>query len=100
MWCDGSLIVFLFRAPGVIAYSIGIAWAAQDELEYIATDPDREHSFFVDEFDNLYKYVSKIIHNICNEFNSQPRNWTIVEYQQKSKEQVHYHTVPVPVLQV
>nr|XP_017214395.1 vitrin isoform X7 [Danio rerio] len=59
---------------GVIAYSIGIAWAAQDELEYIATDPDREHSFFVDEFDNLYKYVSKIIHNICNEFNSQPRN--------------------------
>ncbi|XP_077093705.1 vitrin isoform X3 [Siphateles boraxobius] len=59
---------------GVIAYSIGIAWAAQDELEYIATDPDREHSFFVDEFDNLYKYVSKIIHNICDEFNSQPRN--------------------------
>ncbi|XP_042624318.1 vitrin-like isoform X4 [Cyprinus carpio] len=59
---------------GVIAYSIGIAWAAQDELEYIATDPDREHSFFVDEFDNLYKYVPKIIHNICNEFNSQPRN--------------------------
>ncbi|KAL1263575.1 hypothetical protein QQF64_006314, partial [Cirrhinus molitorella] len=59
---------------GVIAYSIGIAWAAQDELEYIATDPDKDHSFFVDEFDNLYKYVSKIIHNICNEFNSQPRN--------------------------
>ena len=60
--------------PGVIAYSIGIAWAAQDELEYIATDPDKEHSFFVDEFDNLYKFVPKIIHNICQEFNSQPRN--------------------------
>ncbi|MBN3309193.1 VITRN protein, partial [Amia calva] len=59
---------------GVIAYSIGIAWAAQDELEYIATDPDKEHSFFVDEFDNLYKFVDKIIHNICQEFNSQPRN--------------------------
>ncbi|XP_034754259.1 vitrin isoform X5 [Etheostoma cragini] len=59
---------------GVIAYSIGIAWAAQDELEYIATDPDKEHSFFVDEFDNLYKFVPKIIHNICQEFNSQPRN--------------------------
>ncbi|KAJ0005027.1 hypothetical protein NQD34_011241 [Periophthalmus magnuspinnatus] len=59
---------------GVIAYSIGIAWAAQDELEYIATDPDKEHSFFVDEFDNLYKYVPKIIQNICQEFNSQPRN--------------------------
>ncbi|CAL1578254.1 unnamed protein product [Knipowitschia caucasica] len=59
---------------GVIAYSIGIAWAAQDELEYIATDPDKEHSYFVDEFDNLYKYVSKIVQNICQEFNSQPRN--------------------------
>ncbi|XP_046699169.1 vitrin isoform X4 [Silurus meridionalis] len=62
------------QRSGVIAYSIGIAWAAQDELEYIATDPDKDHSFFVDEFDNLYKYVPKIIHNICNEFNSQPRN--------------------------
>ncbi|KAM9365187.1 vitrin isoform 2-T2 [Pholidichthys leucotaenia] len=59
---------------GVIAYSIGIAWAAQDELEYIATDPDKDHSFFVDEFDNLYKFVPKIINNICQEFNSQPRN--------------------------
>lgn len=59
---------------GVVAYSVGIAWAAQDELEYIATDPDKDHSFFVDEFDNLYKYVPKIINNICHEFNSQPRN--------------------------
>ncbi|CAK6951755.1 vitrin [Scomber scombrus] len=59
---------------GVITYSIGIAWAAQDELEYIATDPDKEHSFFVDEFDNLFKFVPKIINNICQEFNSQPRN--------------------------
>ncbi|XP_048863462.1 vitrin isoform X2 [Brienomyrus brachyistius] len=62
------------RRAGVIAYSIGIAWAAQDELEDIATDPDKDHSFFVDEFDNLYKFVPKIIHNICQEFNSQPRN--------------------------
>ncbi|NXY41657.1 VITRN protein, partial [Ceuthmochares aereus] len=59
---------------GVIAYSIGVAWAAQDELEAIATDPDKEHSFFVDEFDNLYQFVNQIIQNICTEFNSQPRN--------------------------
>ncbi|NXH21609.1 VITRN protein, partial [Bucco capensis] len=59
---------------GVIAYSVGIAWAAQDELEAIATDPNKEHSFFVDEFDNLYRFVHQIIQNICTEFNSQPRN--------------------------
>ncbi|XP_060100165.1 vitrin [Heteronotia binoei] len=59
---------------GVIAYSIGIAWAAQDELEAIATDPDRQHSFFVEEFDSLYRFVPRIIQNICTEFNSQPRN--------------------------
>ncbi|XP_053315742.1 vitrin [Spea bombifrons] len=59
---------------GVIAYAVGIAWAAQDELEAIATDPDKDHSFFVDEFDNLYKFVGKIIQNICTEYNSQPRN--------------------------
>ncbi|XP_077668012.1 vitrin [Eretmochelys imbricata] len=58
----------------VIAYSVGIAWAAQDELEAIATDPDKEHSFFVDEFDHLYRFVPRIIQNICTEFNSQPRN--------------------------
>ncbi|XP_075353518.1 vitrin isoform X3 [Mycteria americana] len=59
---------------GVIAYSVGVAWAAQDELEAIATDPDTEHSFFVDEFDNLYRFVNQLIQNICTEFNSQPRN--------------------------
>ncbi|NXW61763.1 VITRN protein, partial [Eurystomus gularis] len=59
---------------GVIAYSVGVAWAAQDELEDIATDPDKDHSFFVDEFDNLYRFVNQLIQNICKEFNSQPRN--------------------------
>lgn len=59
---------------GVITYAVGIAWAAQDELEVIATYPARDHSFFVDEFDNLYKFVPRIIKNICTEFNSQPRN--------------------------
>ncbi|KAM5165680.1 vitrin isoform 2-T3 [Mantella aurantiaca] len=59
---------------GIIAYAVGIAWAAQDELESIATDPDKDHSFFVDEFDSLYKFVGKIIQNICTEYNSQPRN--------------------------
>uniref|UniRef100_A0A8C6QF44 Vitrin n=1 Tax=Nannospalax galili TaxID=1026970 RepID=A0A8C6QF44_NANGA len=59
---------------GVITYAIGVAWAAQDELEVIATHPARDHSFFVEEFDNLYKSVPRIIQNICTEFNSQPRN--------------------------
>ncbi|XP_068420254.1 vitrin [Eschrichtius robustus] len=58
----------------VIIYAIGVAWAAQDELEVIATHPARDHAFFVDEFDNLYKAVPKVIQNICTEFNSQPRN--------------------------
>ncbi|VTJ80696.1 Hypothetical predicted protein [Marmota monax] len=59
---------------GVITYAIGVAWAAQDELEIIATHPARDHSFFVDEFDNLHKSVPRIIQNICTEFNAQPRN--------------------------
>uniref|UniRef100_A0A2K6FPA8 Vitrin n=1 Tax=Propithecus coquereli TaxID=379532 RepID=A0A2K6FPA8_PROCO len=59
---------------GVITYAVGVAWAAQEELEVIATHPARDHSFFVDDFDNLYQYVSRIIRNICTEFNSQPRN--------------------------
>uniref|UniRef100_A0A8C5VJS6 Vitrin n=1 Tax=Microcebus murinus TaxID=30608 RepID=A0A8C5VJS6_MICMU len=59
---------------GVITYAVGVAWAAQEELEVIATHPARDHSFFVDDFDNLYQYVPRIIQNICTEFNSQPRN--------------------------
>ncbi|NWS45228.1 VITRN protein, partial [Probosciger aterrimus] len=71
---DVSVPAMAAHQNGVIAYSIGVAWAAQDELEAIATDPDKEHSFFVDEFDNLYRFVNQLIQNICTEFNSQPRN--------------------------
>ncbi|KAH0509827.1 Vitrin [Microtus ochrogaster] len=59
---------------GVITYAVGVAWAAQDELEVIASHPARDHSFFVDEFDNLYKFIPRIVKNICTEFNSQPQN--------------------------
>ncbi|KAK1333157.1 hypothetical protein QTO34_006694 [Cnephaeus nilssonii] len=59
---------------GVITYAVGIAWAAQDELDVIATHPAKDHAFFVDEFDNLYRLVPKVIRNICTEFNSRPRN--------------------------
>nr|KAF6449337.1 vitrin [Rousettus aegyptiacus] len=59
---------------GVITYAIGVAWAAQDELDIIASYPAKDHAFFVDEFDHLYKSVPKVIQNICTEFNSRPRN--------------------------
>ncbi|KAM6179728.1 vitrin isoform 2-T2 [Erethizon dorsatum] len=71
---DVRIAAMAAHQKGVITYAIGVAWAAQDELDIIATHPARDHSFFVDEFDNLYKSVPKIIQNICTEFNSQPRN--------------------------
>ncbi|NXB10014.1 VITRN protein, partial [Cnemophilus loriae] len=71
---DVSMPAMAAHQNGVIAYSIGVAWASPDELEAIASDPAKEHSFFVDEFDNLYRYVNQLIQNICTEFNSQPRN--------------------------
>ncbi|KAG7492888.1 hypothetical protein MATL_G00019300 [Megalops atlanticus] len=71
---DVSNPAMAIHRSGVIAYSVGIAWAVKEELEDIATDPDKEHSFFVEDFDHLHKFVPKIIHNICQEFNSQPRN--------------------------
>ncbi|KFP00962.1 Vitrin, partial [Calypte anna] len=71
---DVSIPAMAAHQNGIIAYSIGVAWAAQDELEAIATGPDKEHSFFVDEFDNLHRFVHQLIQNICTEFNSQPRN--------------------------
>ncbi|NXM59490.1 VITRN protein, partial [Illadopsis cleaveri] len=71
---DVSLPAMAAHQNGVIAYSIGVAWAAPDELEAIASEPAKEHSFFVDDFDNLYRYVNQLIQNICTEFNSQPRN--------------------------
>uniref|UniRef100_A0A8C9C8G8 Vitrin n=1 Tax=Phocoena sinus TaxID=42100 RepID=A0A8C9C8G8_PHOSS len=71
---DVRIPAMVARHEGVITYAIGVAWAAQDELEVIATHPARDHAFFVDEFDNLYKVVPKVIQNICTEFNSQPRN--------------------------
>lgn len=63
-----------FVPAGVITYAIGVAWAAQDELDVIATHPAKDHAFFVDEFDSLYQLAPKVIQNICTEFNSRPRN--------------------------
>uniref|UniRef100_A0A452UIM4 Vitrin n=1 Tax=Ursus maritimus TaxID=29073 RepID=A0A452UIM4_URSMA len=71
---DVRIPAMVAHHKGVTTYAIGVAWAAQDELEVIATHPASDHSFFVDEFDNLYKFVPKVIQNICTEFNSQPRN--------------------------
>ncbi|XP_070235838.1 vitrin isoform X2 [Bos mutus] len=71
---DIRIPAMLAHHKGVITYAIGVAWAAQDELDIVATHPARDHAFFVDEFDNLYKVVPKVIQNICTEFNSQPRN--------------------------
>ncbi|XP_047638242.1 vitrin [Phacochoerus africanus] len=71
---DVRIPAMVAHHKGVITYAIGVAWAAQEELEIIATHPARDHAFFVDEFDNLYKSVPKVIQNICTEFNSQPRN--------------------------
>uniref|UniRef100_A0A8C7BQQ9 Vitrin n=1 Tax=Neovison vison TaxID=452646 RepID=A0A8C7BQQ9_NEOVI len=71
---DVRIPAMVAHHKGVITYAIGVAWAAQDELEVIATHPANHHSFFVDEFDNLHKFVPKVIQNICTEFNSQPRN--------------------------
>ncbi|XP_045835372.1 vitrin isoform X2 [Meles meles] len=71
---DVRIPAMVAHHKGVITYAIGVAWAAQDELEVIATHPANHHSFFVDEFDNLHQFVSKVIQNICTEFNSQPRN--------------------------
>ncbi|XP_058406653.1 vitrin [Diceros bicornis minor] len=71
---DVRIPAMVAHHQGVITYAIGVAWAAQDELEVIATHPAKDHSFFVDEFENLYKSVPKVIQNICTEFNSQPRN--------------------------
>ncbi|XP_032266180.1 vitrin [Phoca vitulina] len=71
---DVRIPAMVAHHKGVITYAIGVAWAAQDELEVIATHPAEDHSFFVDEFDSLYKFVPRVIQNICTEFNSQPRN--------------------------
>uniref|UniRef100_A0A8C0LIW2 Vitrin n=1 Tax=Canis lupus dingo TaxID=286419 RepID=A0A8C0LIW2_CANLU len=71
---DVRIPAMVAHHKGVITYAIGVAWAAQDELEVIATHPANDHSFFVDEFDHLYKFVPKVIQSICTEFNSQPRN--------------------------
>ncbi|XP_012583112.1 PREDICTED: vitrin [Condylura cristata] len=59
---------------GVVTYAVGVTWAAPDELDIIASHPADHHSFFVDEFDNLYKSVPQILQNMCTEFNSHPRN--------------------------
>ncbi|XP_054977342.1 vitrin [Sorex araneus] len=59
---------------GVTVYAVGVAWAAREELEIIASHPARDHVFFVEEFDHLHTLVPQILHNICAEFNAHPQD--------------------------
>lgn len=57
---------------GLIVYAVGVAWAALEELEIIASQPTQDHAFFVEEFDQLHTLVPRILRNICTEFNARP----------------------------
>ncbi|XP_055981684.1 vitrin [Sorex fumeus] len=59
---------------GIIVYAVGVAWAAREELDIIASHPARDHAFFVEEFDHLHTLVPQILHNICAEFNAHPQD--------------------------
>lgn len=53
---------------------MGVAWAAREELEIIASHPAQDHVFFVEEFEQLHGCVRQILQNICAEFNARPRD--------------------------
>ena len=63
------------KAAGVQVYTVGIANADVDELQFISSDPDDEHVFILSSFRDAAGFVDFLSVTTCeSEFN----NWLLL----------------------
>uniref|UniRef100_A0A8C4T4S9 Cochlin n=1 Tax=Erpetoichthys calabaricus TaxID=27687 RepID=A0A8C4T4S9_ERPCA len=53
---------------GITIYSVGVAWAPQDDLRNMASEPKDSHTFFTREFTGMHQFEQTIIKGICKDF--------------------------------
>ncbi|XP_043929743.1 cochlin [Protopterus annectens] len=56
------------REEGITIFSVGVAWAPQEDLRDMASEPKESHVFFTREFTGLDQHVPEIVKGICKDF--------------------------------
>lgn len=59
--------------PGVTIFSVGVAWAPQDDLLAMSSEPKNNHTFFTREFTGLTEFIQPLVRGICRDFTE--NNW-------------------------
>ncbi|KAJ8288566.1 hypothetical protein COCON_G00012250 [Conger conger] len=57
------------KSEGITVYSVGVAWAPQDDLRAMASQPKESHTFFTRDFTGLEQFQQTIVKGICRDFN-------------------------------
>ncbi|XP_064192308.1 cochlin [Anguilla rostrata] len=57
------------KSEGITVYSVGVAWAPQDDLRAMASEPKESHTFFTRDFSGLEQFQQTIVKGICRDFN-------------------------------
>lgn len=55
-------------APGIVIFSVGVAWAPMDDLRAMASEAKDEHVFFSRHFGGLEDLVDDLVGAICRDF--------------------------------
>ncbi|KAM4542959.1 cochlin isoform 2-T2 [Odontesthes bonariensis] len=56
------------QRQGITIFSVGVAWAPNDDLKAMSSEPKDSHTFFTREFTGLTKLVPLLVRGICRDF--------------------------------
>ncbi|XP_041668821.1 cochlin [Cheilinus undulatus] len=52
----------------ITIFSVGVAWAPQDDLRLMSSEPKESHTFFTREFTGLGEFIPQLVRGICRDF--------------------------------
>lgn len=56
------------RSLGITIFSVGVAWAPQDDLRAMSSEPKDRHTLFTREFTGLLDFIPLMVRSICQDF--------------------------------
>ncbi|KAG7465621.1 hypothetical protein MATL_G00155460 [Megalops atlanticus] len=56
------------QKEGITMYSVGVAWAPQDDLKAMASEPKDRHYFFTRDFTGMKEFQEPLVRGICQDF--------------------------------
>uniref|UniRef100_A0A3B3CJZ2 Cochlin n=1 Tax=Oryzias melastigma TaxID=30732 RepID=A0A3B3CJZ2_ORYME len=56
------------QRQGITIFSVGVAWAPQDDLRAMSSEPKDRHTLFSREFTGLLDFIPLMVRSICQDF--------------------------------